>query len=109
MEPIFLFCPIFSVTMIDERFRQQNVSFEITIGFKQKNDDFSENTTKPLKCQPDNKKKYWYLPLNGQIPCLSNVSVWPDQRSSVYNSNMIQYIYDELVKKIIIPKLFRIS
>lgn len=102
-ENVLLFASILDVTVINKKYNDKSISFEVNIGPPQKPnlkshpDGPEKNRTSAL--QPKTHDKiYWYLPIEKEKPCLSIISQWPDFRRRMYNSNMITNIAVELVQ-----------
>ncbi|KAL1517093.1 hypothetical protein ABEB36_000901 [Hypothenemus hampei] len=119
-EEFFLFSTILDASMIDKKFGDKPVYFEISIGnagnamdghntsTKEHYDSDSDepetvstdstswqSTTSPSKPMTHDKI-YYFLPYWDNKPCMHIRSVWPDYRRRMYNSNIIGKIAGNL-------------
>ncbi|KAK6628981.1 hypothetical protein RUM43_002798 [Polyplax serrata] len=120
-EEFFLFSSILSATMIDKKIGEKHIYFELSIGnagnaidghnvpsYVADDSDaegaLEDITTDLNSCQSTtasvkpmtHDKIYYFLPYWDSKPCMHTISVWPDHRKRMYNSNMISKIADKL-------------
>lgn len=60
----------------------------------------SSQSTTPSTKPMTHDKIYYFLPYWDNKPCMHTVSVWPDFRRRMYNSNIISRIVDKLVRSL---------
>lgn len=94
---------LFDVTLIDEKFTNKEIGFELTFGRstvsledKQKGDEIASNQTPYIKATTENKK-FSAIPYSDFKPCLKTMCNLPDFRRRMYNTNIIKKIRKGLV------------
>lgn len=102
-ENVLLFAAIVDVAVINKEYADKPISIQISAGPCNKQESHPEGTHgyKTVGQKPQTHDNiYWYLPFAYEKPCLSLISMWPDSRRRMYNSNMINKIATNMVIKL---------
>lgn len=78
-------------------FSNKLISFEISCGANENSDDNLRCLTEMEPYTHENST--WYLEIEHEKPCLYICAPWLDFRRRMYNSNMLEKICFELVRK----------